>query len=388
MIIAFDIRPLMGGKISGVEMYIHHLLKNLFLIDQENFYILFANATRPQQFFLPEIKSKNVVLIQTRIPNKILNLSLAFLKWPKLDRLILKHLQKKHPQLKIPGIDVFFMPDLRLSALSKNVRKITVVHDLSFKHFPQFFSRKTLLWYKLLNPQKEIAGSNKIIAVSEFTKRDLINSFGIPAAKIQVIYEGISAEFAQNISAKNLQRIKQKYALPPQFFLFLATLEPRKNMKRLIEAFISFKKKHPSALKLVLAGTANQKIFSAVKIENHPDLVLTGFVEEYDKPGLIGAASTLLYPSLFEGFGLPLLEAMKCGTPIITSGTSAMPEIVGKAAILVDPLKTEEIALAMEKILDPAIKHELKQAMAHQIKKFSWQTCAQKTLELISGLRN
>jgi glycosyltransferase involved in cell wall biosynthesis len=366
----------MGGNLSGVEIYILNLLKELFKIDKKNSYILFANASSDQSRHLPHFNCRNVKVIQTRIPNKILNLCLFLFNRPRIDRLI-----KSQGQF-----DLCFQPDLRPVSLSKGIKRVNVVHDLSFHHFPQFFSLKTRLWHRLLQPRKILKKSDAIIAVSDFTKTDLVNTYNIPAEKVTVIHEGINDRFCTNLTKKKLDEVKLKYNLPDKYFLFLATIEPRKNSVRLIDAFKIFKQKHENNLKLVMAGKTNQKIFSSLKLKKDPDIVFTGFIDENDKEAVYKLASALIYPSLYEGFGLPLLEAMKCGTPIITSNLSSMPEIVKNAAICIDPYKTDEIAEAMNNVMNPSAIHQLKQNMSHQINQYSWQKCAQKTLELFKSL--
>ncbi len=386
MNIVVDIRPLMEGKISGIETYTINVLRELFKLDTKNSYILFANGAKDVSNKLPQLSGDNVSIIQTKIPNKILNLSISLLRYPKLDRLIIKYL-KKHPgkapkNMKEPTIDLFFMPDLRPTALTKKVKKITVVHDLSFRHFPGFFSKKTRLWYKILRPKREIEKSTEIIAVSSFTKHDLIETFKIPEEKITVIHEGIDENFCRNKTTISTE-IRGKYHLPENYFLFLSTIEPRKNIQGMVRGFIIYKRLNRSDnSKLVIAGKKNQKIFSQVMHDDHPDIIFCGFIDEKDKAEVISGAKVFIYPSFFEGFGLPLLEAMKCETPIITSNTSSMPEIAGDAAILINPRFPEEMAYAMEKIQDPVRISELKKHMAEQVKKFTWKECASKTLNV------
>jgi len=390
MNIVIDIRPLMEGKLSGIEVYILHLLEELFEVDKKNTYILFANAAKNVLKEIPKFTQKNVTIIQTRIPNKLLNAALSVLRKPKLDKLIIKHL-KRNPN-EIPetmekmSVDLFFMPDLRPSALSKKVKKITVVHDLAFKHFKKFFSKKTRLWYKLLNPRREIKTSDKIIAVSGYTKNDLVRTYHIPPEKITVVYEGIEEKFGTNLNEKDFDHIQRRYDLPQKYYLFLSTIEPRKNINNLVKGFIIYKRLNPKdTAKLIISGKKNPKIFSEVMHEDHPDVQFTGFIDEEDKGAVIKHADCFLYPSLFEGFGLPLLEAMKCGTPIITSNTSAMPEVAGDAAILVNPSFADSIAEALEKIQNPEIRQMLKKNMENQIQKFSWKKCAEETLKLMES---
>jgi glycosyltransferase involved in cell wall biosynthesis len=379
MDIIFDVRPLMGGKHSGVETYTRNLLKHLLLIDKKNRYLLFANSSSDQSANIPAIDLPNVYTLQTRIPNKILNFSLLFINRPRIDRLIAKHFPGFKPEL-------YFTPDLRPISLNKHIKKICVVHDLSYHHYPKNFSRKTRLWHKLLNAKKTLRGFDRIIAVSAFTKNDLIKTFESKPEIISVTHEGIEEDFCTAMSNGKTAEIRTKYSLPNNYLLFLSTLEPRKNLLRLIEAFNIYKNKHRNDLKLVFVGTTNPKIFSSLHVKTQEDMVFTGFVKEEDKPYLFQMAKAFLYPSLLEGFGLPLLEAMKCGTPIITSNISSMPEICDDAALYVIPTDIPGIADAIEKILDPITAERLKTRMLKRIKDFSWDKCARQTLDLIESI--
>jgi len=227
----------MGGNTSGVEIYTRCLLHHLFANAPENTYILYLNARKKEASLLKEFQKKGVKIVHTRYPNKIFNFLLVFLRWPKLDQLIQRKTGVKP--------DIFFTPDLRPSPVSKKTKKVAVVHDLAFHHFPHFFSWRTKLWYALIKPKKEICESSSIIAVSEFTKKDLSETYGIDPFKITVVYEGIDQEFGGDITQKQKAKISEKYGLPKEYFLFLSTLEPRKNIRRLISAYKKFKKKNP-----------------------------------------------------------------------------------------------------------------------------------------------
>ena len=375
MNIAIDVRPLMGGKWSGVETYIYYLIKHITLLDPTDNYVLFANARSDQKHHIPDFGRKNIQIVQTHIPNKLLNFSLLFCKYPKLDRLIERKINQQ--------IDAWIFPDLRPYSLRKNVASIQTVHDLCFEHYPNFFSRKSRLWFKLIQPKQLIKKADKIIAVSASTKQDLEKTYKIPSEHIRVIYEGINEEFSSRINDLSWINIQNKYRLPAEYFLFLSTLEPRKNLKNLILAFEKYKSKKDNQAKLVLVGEEQADIFSKLHIPKSNDIIQTGFITEDEKPYFYKHAKALIYPSFFEGFGLPLLEAMKCGTPIITSNTSSMPEIAGSAAIYIDPKNVESMTSAMEKIEDINIRKFLTEKSRDQIKKFKWDECAKTTLELI-----
>lgn len=377
MNIVIDVRPLMGGKWSGVETYIYYLIKYISKLDASNNYILFANAKADQTKHIPDFGRENIQIIQTHIPNKILNLGLLVFKYPKLDKFLEQKLHKK--------IDIFIFPDLRPYALSKKTLSIQTVHDLCFEHFPRFFSLKSRIWFKLLQPKKLINKANKIIAVSTSTKEDLIKTYKIQKQKIQVIYEGIDQQFSSKMTDLAWINIKNKYRLPENYFLFLSTLEPRKNLKNLLLAFGKYKIKNINETKLVLVGKEQPNIFSKLQIPISKDVIQTGFIAEEEKPYFYQHSKALVYPSFFEGFGLPLLEAMKCGTPIITSNSSSMPEIAGKAALYINPNDINTILSALEKIDNINERRKLIESSREQIKKFNWEECAKLTLQLIQS---
>jgi glycosyltransferase involved in cell wall biosynthesis len=237
----------------------------------------------------------------------------------------------------------------------------------------------------------EAERADKIIAVSQSTKDDLITLYGIDSKKIKVIYSGVNEQFRQIKKLKSttpqLIRLKKRYNLPAKFILYFGTIEPRKNLIALIKAFELLRKKY--SIGLVLAGAKGwlyQDIFKAARESKYSrDIIFTGFIEERDKPYLYNLAEVFVYPSFFEGFGFPPLEAMACGVPTIVSVSSSLPEVIGQSALTVNPYHIDEITWAMEAILtngdlrDWFVQKGLKQA-----KKFSWQKCAQETLRVLA----
>jgi glycosyltransferase involved in cell wall biosynthesis len=378
MNIAIDLRPLIGGKSSGVKVYTRNLVQHLIPLGHEHTFILWINAASDQSRILSEFKGENVITIQTRIPNKILNFLFFFLKRPRLDKLLAKKTGLK--------IDTILLTDLRPAAFSKNTKKICVIHDLSFHHFPHFFKLKTRLWHKLLNARKNLNKFDSIIAVSNFTKKNLSEIYRIPPGKIKVIHEGPPETADPVVNEENFAAVRKKYSLPPKYFLFLSTIEPRKNIQRMIDAFAAFKKTDREDIKLVIAGTSNPKIFARQKIRPCDAVIFTGFIAEEDKPYLYFLSKAFIYPSIYEGFGLPLLEAMRQLTPIIASNTSSIPEICGDAALLFSPFRIAEMTAAMHQITERETREYLKREMLRQIKQFSWHKCAAQTLNLLESI--
>jgi glycosyltransferase involved in cell wall biosynthesis len=347
-------------------------------LDKTIQYKLFYNAFNKVALDYDWLKLPNVQLKEFRLPNRFIFDPLAkVFKMPKIDKML-------------GGADVFFDPHFLLSPVSKNCKKIVTFHDLSFEYFPEFFPWRKRFWHYSLNPKQRAREAGKIIAVSQSTRDDLVNLYGLPEQKIKVIYSGVGREF-RPIPPEQCRIVGQKYNLPRKFILYFGTLEPRKNLVGLIEAYGIFRAKLPPAgdyPKLVLAGSRGwlyDEIFKAAKKSSYAgDIIFIGFVEPNDKPHLFNLASLFVYPSFFEGFGFPPLEAMACGVPTLVSHTSSFPEVAGGGALMVDPYNFEEIAWAMNEILsDNDLKRDLIESGLAQVKKFSWDKCAQETLELL-----
>ncbi len=375
--IGIDIRCLAEGRRTGVEEYTLNLLKQLFEIDRKNEYVLFFNSFRSSgaDFSWLE-KYSNVTLKKFHFPNKLLNFLFWYLDWPKIDRMI-------------GGVDIFFMPNIIFGSVSRKTKLILTIHDLSFERYPQTFSWKRRLWHIFINAKKICRRADKIIAVSGSTKNDLESFYGIPGEKIQIIYSGVADKF--RVISRNdekLVRTKEKYGLPYKFILYLGTIEPRKNIIGIIQAFDQLQKfaekndsEEISKYKLVIAGSQgwlSEKIFMEIEKSVHKDKIMAAsFIADEDKEYVFNLASLFVYPSFFEGFGFPPLEAMRCGVPVIVSNNSSLPEMVGNSGVLIDPDKPGEIYQAMKEIL---INRELKEKMSakglEQAKNFDWEKTA------------
>ena len=385
MTIGIDIRMLAQGMQTGVEEYVVNLLANMLSLNPNIKFKLFYNGYRKTELNYDWLKLPNVELVQFNIPNKILDTSLYFLNYPKINKLL-------------KGIDVFFSPHIFLSATSQKCKSVVTFHDLSFEKYPEFYSNSKNYWHFSMNPKKQARRADKIIAVSESTKNDLVELYKINPEKIKVIYSGVSLESGIWNLEFRVTKVKEKYNLPEKYILYLGTLEPRKNIIGLIKAFEIFKTKFksrrrhpgmsPSRFKLIIAGSKGwlyKNIFKT--IENSPvknDIIFTGFIDDEDKSVLYSLADLFIYPSFYEGFGFPPLEAMACGTPVITSNVSSIPETVGDAAITVNPYNLDELYRAMEMVLsDENLKNNLIKKGFVQAKKFSWQKCARESLDFI-----
>jgi glycosyltransferase involved in cell wall biosynthesis len=287
-----------------------------------------------------------------------------------------------------------------------------IFYDLSFLRFPKFFSFSKRIWHQFMLPKRQAQKAGIIVAISESTKQDLVSFYKIDPNKIKVIYPGIDNKFRVISDKTKLIEIKDKYRLSDDFILYFGTIEPRKNILGLIKAFEEIKKEKFgkildvnwqgfegvvrgqkdkifdfSKLKLVIAGTKGwlcKEVFEQVKNSNlKDDIIFTGFVSEEDKVYLYNLAKVFVYPSFFEGFGLPPLEAMACGVPTVASNKSSLPEVVGNAAIMINPQNLNEISWAKKEILenqelsDYLIRTGLKRA-----KQFDWDNTAKEILKL------
>ncbi|MDD3245398.1 MAG: glycosyltransferase family 1 protein [Methanosarcina sp.] len=265
----------------------------------------------------------------------------------------------------------------------KKQRYIITIHDLTPILFSKTHSLKRSLVYKLLLP-KTLKTADKIIADSNSTKDDLVNYFNLPENKIKVIYLAADNKF-NILKDTEIQSIKHKYNLNLPFVLYVGTLEPRKNIVTLLKAFSKLKEKVHH--KLVIVGNKGWKfkeIFETVdKLDLQNYIIFTGYVQDADLPALYNAADLFVYPSLYEGFGLPPLEAMACGCPVITSNTSSLPEVVGDAGIMVDPYDIDGLADSMYKVLtDEGLRINMSKKGLDRAKMFSWEKCAKETFKV------
>jgi glycosyltransferase involved in cell wall biosynthesis len=384
MKIGIDIRCLIEGRRTGVEEYTINLLKNLFERDQKNEYVLFFNSFRNNRVNLAWIrKYPNVKVKIFFFPNKLLNFLFWYLKWPHMDKML-------------GGVDVFFAPNINFVSVSKKVKLLVTFHDLSFEIFPETFSFKRRMWHMFVNPKKLAGRANRIVSVSSSTKDDLVNYYGIDEKKIDVIYNGISNEFGGvNRNDPRLLEIKDKYKLPFNFILYFGTIEPRKNIVGIVRAYNYLRdlnNRKIGRFKLVIAGESGWKareIYDEIRNSKYQnDIMVINSVLNQDKPFLYRLASVFVYPSFFEGFGFPPLEAMSSGVPTVVSNSSSLPETVGASAIMIDSDKPDEIALAIkELIVNGNLRRKMQDRGSIQVRNFNWKKTAQEFLKVLEGMK-
>ena len=379
MHIGIDVRVLGNPIKSGIEEYAEQLLSRLLPLDSSIRYKLFFSSYRHELPDYDWLRLPNVEVKKFKYPNHLLAYSTRIFSWPKIDRLL-------------DGVDVFFSPHFLISSLSPTAKRVTAFHDLSYLRFPGFFSWRQKIWHNFeMRPVWQARMSDKIIAVSESTKNDLVEKYAIDPANIKVIYSGASLSM-RLLNPEELADFRKSKDLPERFILFMGKLEPRKNIVGLIRAFNLLKNDNQfDDLALVVAGDAGWlygDIFKEAVDSLHKNQIrFAGHISNEERAGYYNLASVFVYPSFFEGFGLPALEAMACGAPVIASNNSSLPEVVGDAGILVNPHNVSEIAAAMRHMLtDIKLRKTIVEKGLARASKFTWQKCAEETLEVLTSV--
>jgi len=372
MNIGVDIRPLMSKVRTGVGEYTYELLNAVFEIDKNNNYFLFYNSYNDVSDCIPKWQKDNVKLISTHWPNKLFNGLSLCVEQPKLDKLLGRK------------IDLFYSPNLNFTAVSKKCKLVLTVHDISFTLFPNFFTLKQRLWHKVIRPKKQFLRANMIIVPSANTKRDLSDYYGVNPEKIKIIYPGLSLQKTEN-------DISKKYNLPQKYFLFLGTIEPRKNITGMIDAFEKCYSSLKNPCSLVIAGAGgwkNKEVYQrAAASPIREKIKIIGYIQPEEKYSLYSKAEIFIYPSFYEGFGFPVLEAMSAGVPVITSNRSSLPEIGGQAVYYINPNNPLSIAEGMTRIANNEnIGRFFKEKGLIQVEKFKWRNAASEWLNTINQI--
>lgn len=371
MNIAVDLRSIQRGTFSGVENYTVSLLERMIQSDKTNKYLLFYNGLKPVQ--TEELRFLNTSVVARRLPNKVLAFMTTFLRRPDFGGLI-------------GNFDVLFMPNMNHVALGPGRRLVVTVHDLSPVVLPEYYDTKRRLWHWSVGFKRTLMRADAVIAVSEYTKRELVRVLGLPPEKVHVVYQGVDhGRFGPDIGQDRLRDVRNRYSLPGDFILYVGTLEPRKNVEGLISAWEEMKHDVP----LVIAGKPGWKyrrIFArAEKSPRRHNIHFLGFVDEADKPALVKLARVFAFASLYEGFGLPVLEAMAVGTPVVTSSVTSLPEVAGDAGVLVNPYNIKDIAMALDMMLtDEALRAQCITKGFVRAKLFDWDKTASQTLAVLT----
>jgi glycosyltransferase involved in cell wall biosynthesis len=281
--------------------------------------------------------------------------------------------------LKQIKADVFVSPDGYCSLTTK-LPQCVVIHDLGFLHHPEAYQKSHVRFLKKNTP-KFIKKAKTIITVSQFSKDDIVKHYSTSSAKIDVVHNGIKNIF-QPVSLKKREAVKEKYTENKEYFLYAGAIQPQKNLVNLLKAFSVFKKRLQSNMKLVIAGKLAWKNEEFLKLINtykyRSDVVMTGYLPEEELALLSGSAYAFVYPSLFEGFGVPVAEAMKCGVPVLTSKNTAMEEVAGDAALYFNPKDHTDIADKMMLIYkDEGLRKQLIGKSRSNAENYSWEKSAE-----------
>ncbi len=355
----------------GSGQYAFEILRNLEKIDRANEYTILL----PHPPLDDLLKERDGWKYKVLKPSKL---------WTRIALPLALYLSKDRP-------DVMFSPTHYIPRFSP-VKRVGVIFDLSYLHFPEMFNGKDL--WQLRNWSKfSIENANHIITISNFSKKDIIREYAVDKDKITVAYPGFDNQlFHQNQKKQQMDKVLKKYGIKSDYFIFIGTIQPRKNLARLIEAF-SRVVSRDNDLKLVLVGKTKGEgrqgwMFEEIleyprKLSIEDKVIFTGFVPTKELPPLLFGSLAFVLPSLWEGFGIPVLEAMACGVPVLVSNTSSLPEVVGKAGLTFDPYSVDQIEQALRTVMfDQRLRTKLISAGPAQAKKFSWDKMAKTVLKV------
>lgn len=370
MKIGFDARGAILYRGTGIGTYTYQLIKNLNLIDKRNNY----------RFFWPGDEFQNLDISNDKVFQSIESKKNKF--WEEV------HVPSRVEQEKI---DIYHVPQNGIGLpRTKGCLQVITVHDLIPYIYPETSSAGYLRIF-LKEMPRIIEQSDMIITISEYSKRDIQRYFNLPDEKITVIYEAPETIYQPIEKSKAKGFVKQNYGIKSNYLLYIGGLSDRKNVKSLILAFWKIQKDIPQDYKLVIVGKRERsfnKLIKLIETLNLEDkIIFTDFVPVPHMPYLYNAADLFVYPSLYEGFGLPPLEAMACGTPVIASNLTSIPEVTGDAAVLINPNDDLSLASVIEKVLNnPEQLEQMSIDGLKQASKFSWETCARETLGVYEKL--
>jgi glycosyltransferase involved in cell wall biosynthesis len=369
--IAVNTRFLLKGKLEGIGRF---TCESLRLITQQHpehrFIFLFDRPYSREFIFAPNVEAM-LVPPPARHP-------FLWYAWFEYALPLALHRIKA---------DLFLSPDGYCS-LRSSVKTLMVVHDLAFEHYPEQVSGLVRRYYQHFVP-RYCRRAQAIATVSEYTKSDICQLYGIDPNKIQAVYNGTNTEY-RPLSSAEKQLIKAKYSQHCDYFLFVGAIHPRKNLANILRAFVQFKQQTQSNIKMLIAGRRawqSQEAFAVY--ENMPfrdEVIFLGHLEVGELAAVTGAAFALVYASFFEGFGIPIVEAMTCQVPVITSDVSSMPEVAGNAALLVQPHDAHSIANAMLQLYNnEQLRQQLIKNGVVQCQQFGWQQTADKLWQIANN---
>jgi glycosyltransferase involved in cell wall biosynthesis len=362
MKIVVNTRLLLKNKLEGIGWFSYETLKRITATHPEHHFIFLFDREPDEEFIFSDNITPLIISPQARHP-------VLFYIWFEFS--VAGILNKLKP-------DLFLSPDGYLS-LNAKCKQLAVMHDLNFEHYPKDLSFLVRKYYKYFFP-RFAKKATRIATVSEFSKSDLVKTYGIDPSAIDVVYNGCNTAYTP-VPAEIQKATREKYSKGQEYFLFVGALHPRKNISRLFLAFEKFRSDSSSEIKLVIVGAKYywtkeiEQTFEDMKFGDQ--VIFTGRLDSRELKNVLGSALALTYVPYFEGFGIPILEAFNCNTPVITSNITSMPEIAGDAALLVDPFSVDSITDAMHRVVsDPSLRSQLIEKGKIRSRDFSWDKTA------------
>lgn len=383
MKIAFDAQPLFDGTKSGVGFHEDGLIRALIDGYPQNQYAFEFFSLRNYEKKKKKLSGYACNNWETEIysckwfPGSLYRMGSAFLPIP--------HCLFFHEEKQITHFFNFFVPPFVKG------KTVVTVHDMAFRVFPETIRKKTMFFLKL-SLKKSIFRADHIITVSEFSKQEIMRFYNVPEKKISVISNGVDFKrFRPESDGRRLENVKKKYGITDEYFLYLGTLEPRKNLVRLVEAYAEAEKDNRKFPMLVLAGGKGwmyEEIFQKVEELNLLNRVFfPGYIADEDVAALMSGAIAFCFPSLYEGFGMPVVEAMACGTPVLTSNSSSLKEVAEGAALLINETSIEDMRQGLLQLWKQEdLRQNLSREGIRRSKKFSWETASERLMEVYKEL--
>jgi glycosyltransferase involved in cell wall biosynthesis len=369
MLVGIDASRAAVARRTGTENYALHLIRGLLALEDEHRYRLYFNQPPAQDLF--GLRAEQRVLTFPRLWTHVA------LSW----------------EMRTAPPDLLFVPSHVLPLVHPRCC-VATVHDLGYHYYPEahtLFQNAYLRWSTRHNAR----ASTLVLADSRATRQDLVHYYGTSPDKIRVVYPGRDEDLAPVTDSTRLAAVRARYDLGAPYLLYVGTLHPRKNLVRLVQAYAHFLSQAATGATDTLLVLAGQKGWLYDEIEAEVRRLglegrvrLTGYVPGEDLPALLSGALAFVFPSLYEGFGLPVLEAMACGTPVVAADNSSLPEVVGEAGLLVDAGDVEALARGLERLLgDGALRARLVDAGRQQARRFTWEAAAQQLLDVYAAVR-
>ena len=371
MRIAVNARLLLPNKLEGIGWFAHETTRRMVANNPQHQFVLLFDRQPAQEFNY----GPNVEMVVLRPPARH---PLLWYIWFEIA--MARYLNnRKH------GIDVLYSPEGYLS-LRARCPQVLTLHDINFHHHPEYLPKTYARYLNYYTP-RFANRANHVLTVSQYSQTDICTAYNLPQSKVSVVYNGVDALFAP-LTADEVERTRRTVSDGEPYFIFVGSMHRRKNAEGLLAAFEQFKRSTNAPHRLVLVGGdmfkagETQQLINQSAYAHH--IVRVGHCQRHELAPLVGAAEALVFPSLFEGFGVPLAEAMSCGVPIASSNTTSMPEVAGDAALYFAPNSTDQMAEAMTQLAQqPQLRQQLSLRGLERVKRFSWDTSAQQVMQAV-----